>query len=183
MTEIRATLMIALRNSEPAVSHVSEREEQMKITKIALLSALVLICAVKVGDKKASSDTKSGPRLPVESAVATQDPPLGGAPAGIFPNKVLYTIQEDDAFVVVLNAECRPDQPKDAIFELLPPTPSFVHLAPFCLCESSGAAVALLNVFPRPGDAGKHQVKARVKACGQSTGGLFEFTVKVKRAG
>jgi hypothetical protein len=91
--------------------------------------------------------------------------------------------EEQSLVVGELVVPCLPNT-GDPVFELLPPTPSFVRIVPFqCTCLNQLRAYVI--VFPRLGDRGKYDVRMAAAGCGAVVGGAnpeFSFTVKVKRA-
>jgi hypothetical protein len=145
-------------------------------TTLALLGTLVLFCVSNRGAKAISSPTNTDSKK-IENAVQGS-----GSPVSWMPFKESFTTNVEDAILIAISVDCPSRTPTGNEFELLPPTPAFVHLSsPFVSTAGSpGAALAIVSVIPQSGDKGKHQIKARATPCYGSLGQELTFKLKVK---
>jgi hypothetical protein len=89
--------------------------------------------------------------------------------------------EEQSLVVGQLFVDCGTNTTDPPVFELLPPTPSFVTIVPYyCTCANNTPST-LVRVFPRRGDRGTYTVIMAAGGCG-GVGQQFGFTLKVKKA-
>jgi hypothetical protein len=108
------------------------------------------------------------------------------APPFLTPGKNEFVTREGDQFVIAVTATCLLDDDTEAQFELLTSSPGFVHVSDVYRKEyrANGYAegLGLVYVNPQIGDAGKHVVSLKVKACSGKVERVITFKVKVKPA-
>jgi hypothetical protein len=143
----------------------------VKFFRVALIFALMLTSKTTIGEKPASRpETLSGPVALTSSPQFFQ--------IFIFPDKALFVTREEDPFLISVEALCGPGVPDTAQFELLAPTPDFVKIRH--TSRALAEALALIEVWPGRGDAGKYTIRFRAINCG-GNGGIFTLMVKVKQ--
>lgn len=112
--------------------------------------------------------------------------PSSIAPPFVSPGKDLYVTREGDPFILAVTATCLLEDESEAQFELLSPTPDFVHVAGAYRNENKAngyvEGLGVLYINPQIGDAGKHRVSLQVKACGGKVERVITFKVNVKQA-
>ena len=108
------------------------------------------------------------------------------APPSITPGKSLFVTREGDPFVVAVTATCLLEDDSDAQFELLHPSPGFVHVSDVYRKENKAngyvEGLGLVYLTPQLGDAGTYVVSLQVKACNGKVERVITFKVKVKPA-
>jgi len=108
------------------------------------------------------------------------------APPFVAPAKDVFVAREGDPFVVTVMATCLLEDDSETQFELLAPTPDFVHVSGAYRNENKANGYAeglgVVYVSPQIGDAGKYIVSLRVRACSGLVERVINFTVKVKQA-
>jgi len=111
-----------------------------------------------------------------------QSPPSIFVPFRTPWDHVVVMPEEQSLVVGQLLVYCGADTTDAPVFELLPPTPSFVSIVPdYCSCPNLNIQRALVVVFPRRGDKGTYTVLGGAGGCG-GVGQQFGFTLKVKKA-
>ncbi|HSE96981.1 MAG TPA: hypothetical protein VLD57_01850 [Blastocatellia bacterium] len=125
----------------------------------------------------------------VHAATGAQDGPAqmsSIAPPFITPNKESFTVREGDTLVIVANATCIAQGEESSMFEFFSSTPEFVRLSPVYQSENKEkeyvSGLAVINVTPQIGDAGKYEVRLLVRACNGQVERVITFQVKVKKA-
>jgi hypothetical protein len=125
----------------------------MKVVSLISLGLFMLVCSEKAGNVPASSTEVSVGH----SSRTAQSPPNYGAPVSWFPLKEQYVTKENDPFLVLVTVTTT--SPNELRFELLPPTPTFVRLAPLCSPPGSPFTQVLIVIAPGSSDAGRYEVK------------------------
>jgi len=108
------------------------------------------------------------------------------APPFLTPGKNLFVTREGDPFVVTVTSTCFLEDESESQFELLSPTPDFIHVSESYQREirSNGYAegIGVVYVTPQIGDAGKYAVTLQVKACNGKVERVISFRVHIKPA-
>ena len=108
------------------------------------------------------------------------------APPFLTPGKNLFVTREADPFVLTVTSTCFLDDESESQFELLSPTPDFIHVSESYRREikTNGYAegIGIVYVTPQIGDAGKYVVTLQVKACNGKVERVISFRVHVKPA-
>jgi len=150
------------------------------LLRIGLIGFLALSCLVAAGNQTVSGQSKNPTADDDPTAYSSIAPPF------VTPGKDSFVAGEGDPFVVVVTATCLLEDDSDAQFELLSPTPDFVHVSSAYRNENKAngyvEGLAVVYVSPQIGDAGKHVVSIQVKACSGKVERVITFKVKVKPA-
>lgn len=145
----------------------------MRGFRIALIVALILVSKSTIGEKGASrAEIASRP------ASAPGSPQGGFFPIFIFPDTALTVTFEEEPVLISVEALCGPGTPDTAEFELLPPTPDFVRIR--YTSRGFAQSYALIEIWPRGGNAGKYIIRLRAINCG-GNGGIFTLRLRVKQ--
>jgi hypothetical protein len=108
------------------------------------------------------------------------------APPFLTPGKDLFVTREGDPFVITVTSTCLLEDESESQFELLSPTPDFIHVSESYRREvrANGYAegIGVVYVTPQTGDAGKYLVTLQVKACNGRVERVISFRVHVKAA-
>lgn len=151
---------------------------RIRIALFCLLAGLYGYAASKSGSYAGTDAPRSTP----ERASQQTTIPGSGSPVSWLPFKDSFTGTEGEAFLIAIGVDCPSRTPTGNEFELLPPTPSFVHLSHTFLDTVFPSVANIISVIPQPGDAGKYQIKVRATPCYGSAGSELTFKLKVKRA-
>lgn len=149
------------------------------VRSVGVIVLLASCCLVAVGVQPAAgqSTDRTADDFAAYSSVA---PPF------LAPGKDLYVTREGDPFILAVTATCLLEDDSDAQFELLSPTPDFVHVSGAYRNENKAngyvEGLGVLYISPQIGDAGKHRVTLRVKACNGKVERVITFKVNVKQA-
>lgn len=150
------------------------------VRRIGLIVLLAFACLVAAGNQTAAGKTKNRTADDDAAAYSSIAPPF------VTPGKDLFVTREGDPFVVAVTATCLLEDDSDAQFELLSPTPDFVHVSAAYRNENKASGYAeglgVVYITPQFGDAGKYVVSLQVKACGGKVERVITFKVKVKQA-
>jgi len=134
------------------------------------------------------------PIAPNVAAAQDGQPPIAGgerpdqsfAPPFMLPAKTSFTTREGESFITVITATCPGVGESDTQFEVLAPTPGFVHISSAYkgVNEKNDytEGIGVVEVSPQVGDAGKHTVSIRVKSCNGAVERTITFKVRVKPA-
>jgi hypothetical protein len=115
----------------------------------------------------------------------TQVPPGCGGPIAWAPFRQKYVTTEQEPLLIVIHSDCPSVNPTGEEFEILEPTPSFVHLSQVLIPANPvfcPRAVTIVTVSPQLGDAGKYELRIRASSCGGGVGGVVAASLKVKKA-
>jgi hypothetical protein len=108
------------------------------------------------------------------------------APPFLTPGKDLFVTREGDQFVVTITSACFLEDESDSQFELVSPTPDFIHVSESYRREvrANGytEGIGVVYVYPQIGDAGKYVIRLQVKACNGKVERVISFRVHVKPA-
>jgi hypothetical protein len=108
------------------------------------------------------------------------------APPFLTPGKDLFVTREGDQFVVTITSTCFLEDESDSQFELVSPTPDFVHVSESYRREvrANGytEGIGVVYVTPQIGDAGKYVIRLQVKACNGKVERVISFRLHVKPA-
>ena len=140
----------------------------MKSISIAVIAILlVFFVSISRHTKTSSSSEPTPATAEPKAAEAHNLPPAGqGGPVSWAPFKTSFVVTEGEAYLIAVDVDCPGRAATGNEFELLPPTPSFVHLSPVYLNTSLPRALGLISVGAQPGDAGKYEIKVKVSTCG-----------------
>lgn len=128
----------------------------------------------------------------VSQTVASQNSPAEDqvemyssiAPPLITPGKSVFVTREGDPFVLTVTSTCLLEDDSEAQYELLSPSPSFVHVSHAYKRENREngytEGLGVVYVTPQIGDAGTHLVSLQIKACNGKVERVITFKVKVK---
>lgn len=153
-----------------------EKKMKVKVVCVALLAMFVLLMLNR-SERVTSSNLNEVSVRPENTA---QDSSPGG-PVAWAPFRQDFVTREGEPFLIAVDADCPSKEPTGNEFELLAPTPSFVHLSPLYLNTRLPRVANILHVNPQPGDAGKYEIKIRATPCYGSAGSILTFKLKVKR--
>jgi hypothetical protein len=147
------------------------------VRRIGFIVFLAVACLVAVGNETAAGQNRTSDDAAAYSSIA---PPF------LTPGKDSFVTREGDPFVVTVTATCLIEDDSDAQFELLSPTPDFVHVSGAYRNENKlngyAEGLGVVYISPQIGDAGKHIVSLQVKACSGKVERVITFKVNVKRA-
>lgn len=150
------------------------------VRRIGLIGFFAFSCLVAVGSQPAAGQTQNGASADDVSPYTSIAPPF------VTPGKDSFVTREGDPFVVTVTATCLLEDDREAQFELLSPTPNFVHVSGAYRNENKSngyvEGLGVIYISPQVGDAGKHTVSLQVKACNGRVERVITFTVKVKPA-
>jgi hypothetical protein len=146
----------------------------MKTVLLAALFAAALSLSGETGEAAQNRSAKED----------NQYPYLSIAPPFITPAKTSFLIRETDSFVVTVTATCPLQDDGLTQFELLPSSPAFVRVSQPYRNEvrdnNYAEGLAVIEVAPQIGDAGKYIVSLRVRSCSGKVDQVVTFKVRVK---
>jgi hypothetical protein len=146
----------------------------MKSKNLILVAVLILLTSSPVNNAKPTFVSNLADQITSSSPDAF--------PFGIFPQKDVFVIREEEASLLAnIISECPQGTAGEAKLELLPPTPDFVQVTIPCRCCIGETSQGLVAAIPGRGDVGKYDVVIRATACTGKVQ-IFTFRVKVKRA-
>jgi hypothetical protein len=136
---------------------------------------LGLIVVLAVGFIAATTSSPALCQSQEQDGSATLSPP------GVFPSKDQYTVREGDQLVILVSAACLHNDGSSE-FSIAEPAPEFVFLSSSYSRQDRDARteLAVLQVTPQPGDAGKYEIGVSAKACGGRVERVFTIKLRVK---
>ena len=165
------------------------------VKRARFLIFLVFCCLIANGNAFAAgqsdrTDTSNGtsandgPATNNGTSVNGSDANPSIAPPFLTPGKDLFVTREGDPFVLTVTSTCLLEDESESQFELLFPTPDFIHVSESYRREvrANGYAegIGVVYVTPQTGDAGKYLVKLQAKGCNGKVERVISFRVHVK---